>query len=68
MEVYFCPVYTSRLDEVGAQNHARIALQLGKTARTHFTGGWVGPWDTLDECGEERTLPHWSSDREPSGQ
>jgi hypothetical protein len=42
---------------VGGQCHALAALPLGKRLITLCTGGWVGPWASLDRCGRSR--PHW---------
>jgi hypothetical protein len=44
---------------VGGQLHAPAALPLRKRPGTHFTGGWVGPWASLDVCGKCR--PHRDS-------
>ena len=36
---------------VGGRRHAPAALLQGKRPGTRYTGGWVGPRDGLDGCG-----------------
>jgi hypothetical protein len=36
---------------VGGQDHVPTFLSPRKSAGAYFTGGWVGPWASLDGCG-----------------
>jgi len=40
---------------VDIQRHAPAALRRGRRRGSHRTGGWVGPRDVLDGCGESRS-------------
>ena len=46
------------------QRHIPVALPPGKRPGTHFTGGWVGSEEGLEEGGKPR--PHRVSIRGPS--
>ena len=37
---------------VGGPRHVLATLPLGRRPSTHCTGGWVGPRDVLDRCGD----------------
>jgi hypothetical protein len=42
--------------EVNGQIHAPTALIPAKNQGIHYTGGWVGPTESLDSFGEDKSL------------
>jgi hypothetical protein len=44
---------------MGGQCHALTTLPLGKKFNTHYIGGWVGPWESLDKCRKSHPPPRF---------
>jgi hypothetical protein len=44
---------------VGGQRHAPAPSALGRRPGIHHTGGWLGPWASLDE--RRKSCPQWDS-------